>query len=383
MRGRPRAPFHWRWLVDSPLLLASWASFVLVVLALRPVAAALRAAEAVQAETDQAQARLCAEQVAADLLRAGEVDLGRSDAVVVRLGSLVCTATPAGDGGLRVAVQGRAGRAHEFWCEALPGGAPAALREPLTVFGAAPLPPDLAAAPRPPAAARPRLLVPERHVEALSTLGFARDPAVGLLHLAAGTDAEDLTWGAGRAELALEPATGVVVVPGNLWLCGTGPLTLRLARDLTVVVRGNLYLGRSVTVVGPGRLLLATDAAAGRPFADRDGNGRWSAGDGLLGPEPFRGPIEGAGGVWLGLPGEPGPVLEVGAGLLVDGELHLNADTTVHGPVVLGHGVTRLADGVALRPTGRRLPDVERGRVPGLRPEGAPRPGRLLAAPPR
>ena len=83
----------------------------------------------------------------------------------------------------------------------------------------------------------------------------AADPGLALLRLSAGTDRTDYVLGGGRSAGAPKiPDDGVVVVDGNLWVdCGGQPLELTLVRDLTIVVRGNVYLGRSVRVLGAGR----------------------------------------------------------------------------------------------------------------------------------
>jgi len=153
-----------------------------------------------------------------------------------------------------------------------------------------------------------------------------------------------------------------------------------LRRDHVVVVRGNLYVGRSILVDGPGRLVLVTCAGAGeRSFADVDGNGRWSQSDRLFGPGDFAGPAEGAGNVYLGLPGSPGRVV-CDVSLVVAGELHLGATAQVAGPVVLGHGATATAVGARLEPTRRWVFRVDRESVPGFVTDGAPRPGVLVRA---
>ncbi len=207
---------------------------------------------------------------------------------------------------------------------------------------------------------------------------FVRDPSVALATWSVGTDGPDFVLGpfAGQAWNA---GADVFVVPGHLWLPPHAePVTVRLTRDVLVVVRGNLYLGNSVRVYGGGRLLFhvqpGTDAVA---FADRDGNGRWSAGDRPCDPAiAFSGLIEGGGSAFLGLPGA-NTRISCDAGLVVEGELHLRAAVTVSGPLILGSGVTRNVPDGRVQPTGLWAFDVAREPVPGMATTGLPRPGRL------
>ena len=207
---------------------------------------------------------------------------------------------------------------------------------------------------------------------------FVRDPGVALATWSVGTDGPDYVLGPFAGQ-AWNVGAEVFVVPGHLWLPPHAePVTIRLTRDVLVVVRGNLYLGNSVRVHGGGRLVFLVqpglDAVA---FADRDGNGRWSAGDRACDPAvPFAGPIEGGGSAFLGLPGASAR-LSCDAGLVVAGELHLRAAVTVSGPLVLGAGVTRNAPGGRVQPTGAWTFDVERESVPGMATNGLPRPSRL------
>lgn len=207
---------------------------------------------------------------------------------------------------------------------------------------------------------------------------FARDPGVALATWSVGTDGPDFVLGPFTGQ-AWNVSGGVFVVPGHLWLPPhVEPVTIRLTRDVLVVVRGNLYLGNSVRVYGGGRLVFLVqpgpDAVA---FADRDGNGRWSAGDRICDQaEPFSGPIEGGGGAFFGLPGANAR-LSCDAGIVVEGELHLRAVVAVSGPLVLGGGVTRNAPEGRVQPTGAWTFDVERESVPGIATSGLPRPGRL------
>lgn len=207
---------------------------------------------------------------------------------------------------------------------------------------------------------------------------FVRDPGVALATWSVGTDGPDYVLGPFAGQ-AWNVGVDVFVVPGHLWLPPHGePVTVRLTRDVLVVVRGNLYLGNSVRVYGGGRLVFLVqsgpDAVA---FADRDGNGRWSAGDRACDPAvSFHGPIEGGGSAFLGLPGGNAR-LSCDAGLVVEGELHVRAAVTVAGPLILGAGVTRNAPDGRVQPTGTWTFDVERESVPGMATRGLPRPSRL------
>lgn len=207
---------------------------------------------------------------------------------------------------------------------------------------------------------------------------FVRDPGVALATWSVGTDGPDYVLGPFAGQ-AWNSGAGVFVVPGHLWMPPNAePVTVRLTRDVLVVVRGNLYLGNSLRVYGGGRLVFhvqpGPDAVA---FADRDGNGRWSAGDRPCDPATaFSGPVEGGGCVFFGLPGSSAR-LSCDAGLVVEGELQLRAAVTVAGPLVLGSGVTRNAPEGRVQPTGAWSFDVERELVPGFATTGQPRPGRL------
>ena len=122
-------------------------------------------------------------------------------------------------------------------------------------------------------------------------------------------------------------ACELLVVPGHLWIVASPRADLvRLDRDLTVVVEGNLYVGASLEIEGPGRLLFVTIAGdLARPFADRDGNGRWSEGD-VTRQGEFLGVLEGGGNVYLGLPNSAAAI-SLDAGLIAGGEVHVAAPT--------------------------------------------------------
>jgi hypothetical protein len=146
-------------------------------------------------------------------------------------------------------------------------------------------------------------------------------------------------------------------------------------------VCGNLYVGRSVRVVGEGRLLFTTvvpeHAAA---FADSDFDGRWSSPEAVRGRSQFQGPPEGGGAVYFGLAGATASV-HLGAGVVVVGELHVAADSAVAGPLVLAFGVVKPRDrAVRLEAEGAWSFQTERERVPGFAVTGGVRPSRLRPA---
>jgi hypothetical protein len=361
-------------LFDSPLLVSVWIAVVLVAISLGWTFSALRRADEVAARAEAVLARMCADEAARKWLAAG--DAGSSAPFALGCGA-TCTVVPdARRQRLDVSVSLPSSAECRFRCELLPGGAPAAFALPFATAAGRSLPPGMPEPVQLPVEAMPVLQVDKRPWSPAQNAAFARDAALALLRLPTGTDRDDFVLGAGVDQLQLlAPRDGLLVFDGNLWLDAGDPLTIELNQDLTVVVRGNLYLGRSLRIEGSGHLLLAVQAAPGLPFADRDGNGRWSAGDELLVDGEFRGPMEGSGAVWLGLPGRAPDELVIDAGVEVSGELQLLANASVRGPLLLHHGVTVLRTGAVLRATGERLPQVGRCRVPGYRPEGRPRPG--------
>jgi len=273
---------------------------------------------------------------------------------------------------------------HQFVVEELPGAGPIALGRAASV--------------REPSASTlvtaPALLAPgeEPRLDAAALAGAARpelceglqrDSGVALLHRAVGTDRDDFVLAAGRSSVTLDVVDQVLAVPGHLWIpAGTAPLVVELPRDLTVVVFGNLYLGRSVRLSGPGRLTVVTavpeDAVA---FADLDGNGQLGAADRVLGADRFRGPVEGAGSVYLGLR-HGGRCIDFAGALVVAGQLHLAADARVAGPLVLQHGVSTVGDrSLRLHAAGDWCFLPERERIPGFMTSGPPRAGRLVLQP--
>ena len=289
------------------------------------------------------------------------------------------TANVAHDGtSLVVTTRDRAGHTHRFVAVQLAGAAPAAFAH---AFAAGEVPAGSGAVALD-AGDVPRLddALPELALGAEACGLVQRDHGVALQHWEAGTDADDFVF-RGRGPVDLAAVGDVLVVPGHLWIPPDAtPLALVARRDCVVVVRGNLYLGRSVRVDGGGRVLFAVVPASGASmFADRDRNGRWSDGDRLCAGTSFAGPIEGGGSVWCGH-GARGP-LTCGAGLFAAGELHVETDTVIAGPVVVGHGVTRTSPDARLQPLGAWCFHPERERVPGFATSGAPRAGVLRCEP--
>lgn len=379
-RRRPRQLLAWqlRLLLDQPLLLAIWFAVGVAAAVAAAVIAAAGAATAVQTEARIAMADLMAEATALAAVAGDAVPR-------LRLGPTACSLLPRQDGGEpRLLVEGQGLRRRVYGFEVLPGGAPAALALPFAYAGDPP-PPGLAPQAEPiDRALLPRLAadLPDTAQAPASTGAITADDSIALLRLRSGTDRRDYQLGRGDAcELPLRaPGSGVVAVDGNLWIdAGARPLRLRLDRDLTLVVRGNVYVGRSVLVRG-GRLLLVAVAEPGQQFRDLDGDCRWSSGDQLLaGSAPYRGPQEGSGGVFLGFADVRPQRLQLDLGLVVQGELHLAAaEVQSCGPILLFHGCTR-APGTRgrLLVAAERLPLVDRELVPGFAVSGPPRPGLL------
>lgn len=362
------APRRW---ADSPLPVAVLGLVACLLAGVVQVAGALARAEVVRREVVAELAGLAANAAA---LEVGVTMPGRRTVVVgehvvdVEVGGRV----------VACAVRGRDGEVARFVAPVLAGALPAALAhrfaslDPLAVAtvgeGAVVTVDELPQLAAEVVAAAPR---------ADRWAGFRRDPAVALLRLEGGTEREDHVFALDEAGTLPVPPAGVLVVPGHLWLTSpSGVLRLGLERDLVVVVEGNLYVAAALVVDGPGRLLVWARVPTGQTaFADRDGNGRYSIGDRLLGASGFDGALEGAGGIYFGLPGFAGE-LACGALLVAEGELQVAAATTLHAPAVAMYGVTELGIG-KLRCGESEVLDVQRDALPGLVVRGVPRPGRL------
>lgn len=302
---------------------------------------------------------------------------------------------------LLVSVLGRRDRAYQYSCDLLPGAGPEVLGSPLNVRHR-----DVADRPAIRSFLRDNpnlridpmdddtvsgLLEPAHTAPTTSTkvAGFVEEDSIALLRLKHGTDRrdfvpDDITGGTWRPRIS---ADGVRVVPGNLWIDrGDKPLRVFLPRSLTIVVHGNLYLGRSVLVSGPGRLVFVTTAPTQKgaedsfDFVDLDGNGGWSTGDRRADggdPATFRGPVEGQAAAYLGLPGAATRLVDVAASIVAAGEFYVRAERTrLRGSLVAGHGIT-WAKACRLELSGDALPNVEREPLPGFCRTGGARPGLL------
>ncbi len=350
--------------------------------------------------------------------RAVEQELSEGEALRVESSSgMLCSASlsgsdlPAVDGSmaddlreLLIEVRGRNQRYYTYRCDLLAGAAPEALGYPLSLrrtaldsradlrrwidvrHGLVPTLFDDAGLPRlldAPVSVSPQVL---RHTVARA--GLRQDDSIALLRTPSGTDLQDHVFVVDQHGICRPrvPRSGTIHLPGHVWLDqGSKPLIIELSRALTVVARGNIYLGRSLRVTGPGKLVLVAQRGDSELFADRDADGRWSADDRLLTGERYRGPVEGTGAIYLGLPGQgadrgrPGVELTIGASLYAQGEVHLVASRAeVHGSLVMGQGITSFGE-PSLVLTGHRLPNTAREGVPGFHCTGARRPGLLTA----
>jgi hypothetical protein len=357
----------------SPWLAAIALAFFVGVHVVQATAAGLAAAAPTAARGEALAAHLLADEAALAAFgrRRPRVDAAApgAEATVLRDGA-----------SLHVCVRDEHGGARWFRGDVLAGAPAAAFTRALTVGedGALALPgayvdPALATAAASPVVAGAPCAVAAGLV--------VRDPAVALQQFVGGTDLDDFLFADGDVDLAC--AGGLVVVPGNLWLeASAAPRTVRASRDVVVVVRGNLYLGRSLRVVGGGRLVLAAVADEGAAvFADRDGDGRLGGPDRLLRRGAAAGPIEGAGGIVVFRQGrEP---LACDAALFADGALHLRRSLQCEGPVALAHGAEALAAGADLVARGRWRFHGQRDAVAGFPTGGGARPGFLRpSAPP-
>ena len=260
------------------------------------------------------------------------------------------------------------GRSYEFGARVLPGAAPALLARAqgvgLPSFGA-----DAREAIRP-GAACPFVV---------------RDESVGLLRIATGTDLVDWRLRLDQDGVVRPRTTEACVarVAGHLWVDRDGkPLTVELDHALTLLVDGNIYLGRSLFVRGNGRLTLVARGCPGLRFHDLDGDGRKSEGDELFDDHPtVATPIEGSGSIYLGLPdhGDANHRIECDAGLWAEGDVVVvEALAIAHSCVLAGLGHRVIGPGARLEsePTWPML--SEREWVPGFVPTGGPRPGPLV-----
>ncbi|MFO1077669.1 MAG: hypothetical protein U1E73_08075 [Planctomycetota bacterium] len=347
--NRPHSPLPW--LLDSPLVLGALMAIGLTVAALREVDQQVQRAAVVEAKADEALARLAVGTVAVGLDREPAAG-GSRDIAGVKV-AFQRTAD-----GVELAATTPTGAVFGYRCAIQAGAAPAALGR---VSGAEVPVPDPAAL--------------EHSSRAADHPCFRRDSGIALRHLGYGTDLEDFVLGEAAAALDLG-APRVILVQGHLWVApGSVPLRVRCDHDVTVVVEGNFYAGRGIAVAGPGRLVLALRATGGAvAFADRDGDGRWSGGDGAPAGGAFHGAIEGAGSAFFGLPRAADP-MTFACGFLVGGYVHARCAAAVEGPFATANPVVPLAAAGRVVPVGLRLYCPEREAVPGFALAGAPRTG--------
>lgn len=356
--------------VLSPWLAGLIGAFVVAMTMVGDVARVLRRSVDVAERLDAARAHLVAD---AAVLAAFAHPAAPATSMLGGTRATVCA-----DGDV-VAVECRLpdGDTHRFVGRVLPGAPPPALSRGFTSSVTRP---RVSSAPSAPLEALP-VLDPEALATATrgdATTLLRRDPGVALHCWKAGTDAEDFVLADGGNGVDLMTAGELLLVPGHLWIeASREPLVLRADRDVVIVVQGNLYLGRSVRVVGSGRVVFATQIPNGtRAFVDCDANGRWSDRDLLLAGAPDAGPIEGAGSVFFGRAGATQPI-ECAPAIVVAGAAHVFVTTTVAGPLVLGHGATALRAGAELVPAGEWHFHPERDGVPGFVTAGSPRPSLL------
>lgn len=381
-----RSRWHWRWLLDSTFVVAVWVGMLAVTMVVARASASLYAESRLQAAIDRELAALVAEQAAfasAEPVAGNSLLGGR---INTRAGVTCSVSAGIEPGQLMLRPDLRDDDGPTFGCRLLSGTPSPALSVPFAVCGGrSELPAGLPEPTRFPAEAMPRLVAAAAAPAAFGAVALCgaivRDDAIAMVRLPSGTDGDDYVLGGiGSVDQLTVPSSGVIGVPGNLWLDGAkGPLMLRLERDALLVVHGNLYVSRSLQVIGKGRLYVFVVGRDGAMFRDLDGNYRWSRGDEMLTSDDFHGAIEGSGSVWFGLPAQQERRLELDASIVVAGELHLGvAVATLNGPLVLRHGVTRIGGAAgALVVTGARLPEIARQALPGFALSGPTRPSRL------
>lgn len=380
--SRPSAGLVRFWL--SPISLGALAAGCVAVLVLARAVTEVREANSLRKQVHGLAARVAAEESALAYVQSHGVRDRR--AVDAGNGLVVETSVQRVEDSQQLRLDARvAEHRYSFLFQRLDGGTPYAFGRPLTLGLDAVVPGDWAGGVEAPREELP-ILVDGLDAARDAVDGIAAtDPGLALLRLSAGTDRTDYVLGGGRsAQSPRIPDDGVVVVDGNLWVdCGGQPLELTLVRDLTIVVRGNVYLGRSVRVLGAGRLTVATDAKGATSFSDLDGNGRWSVGEPLHGADSFRGPLEGGGNVYVGMPREAPEPIELDLGLVCVGVMHVAAaEATVHGPLAVGAAGVRLhASGGRVVATGKRMPSLRRSALPGFAAIGSPRPSALVPVP--
>ncbi len=255
------------------------------------------------------------------------------------------------------------GRSYSFMCEILSGSLPPTLRRPLSVLGEVnrSLFDDEFALSATKASDFPRVDLSacnRRDVTAAGCKSFVHDVSIALLHLRNGTDQSDYRLEA-DPDGVLRPRfgeSGILVVDGNLWVeRGRGTLQIELARPATLVVRGNVYLGRSLACIGSGRLTIVAEASD---------IGEWS---------------EGSGNVFLGLVEDDAKqVVSIDASLVATSDCVVSSNSaTVLGAVVVGGDLIATHEESRLVVAGTRLPH-SREPNPGIVRRGSRRPSVLV-----
>ncbi len=348
---------------DQPLLVVAWFAIVAMFLTIGQVAISVSASRVVDRGAREVVLLLAAEEAAFAAVRDGVVPKGD---LSLRAGAgfecRVRVLPGEYNTHLRVSVLGPGHVEAVFDCPLLLGSVPNAFKRSLCL-ARVDVPDALTVMPLPIQLSSPDF--PRLDHEDLETCradtagtrGFVVDDSIALLHLSDGTDLTDYRFSMssrGHAEPTF-PASGVIRIDGHLWVDrGEEPLRLRLLRDLTIIVDGNFYLGRSLRVDGDGRLTVVA----------RGG----------------RGVREGVGSVWLGLPCKEvtADVVDLEASILADADLRVEAGLViVRGGIVSLGGLSRGLGGRELRVTGERVFDIHRERMPGFEPCGSPRPGIL------
>jgi hypothetical protein len=343
-------------------------------------------------------AAAAAEEAAFD---AAARDLATDEVLQVQSSTgMLCSVSPSssaeGTSNLVVEVRGRNQRYYSYSCELLAGAAPRALGYPLSVRSSVlDARKDLRAWLAGQADLRldrmnddtdlPRLKNEAQQAVspyAAAWAGLRRDDSLALLRTPSGTDLRDHVFAVDKEGICRPrvPESGTILLAGHLWVDrGPQAVVIELPRSLTLVARGNIYIGRSLVVRGPGKLTLVALRGDSELFADRNTDGRWSAGDDLLTGDHYRGPVEGTGAIYLGLPAQPEATesVVVGASLHAQGEVHLLAGRSeIQGALVVGQGLTRSGKADLVLP-GTRLPNTQRERVPGFQRHGGRRPSLL------
>lgn len=262
-------------------------------------------------------------------------------------------------------------RVYRYECDVLDGSPPFALSEPLVLFGdfdGELHGGDLFAARARTAPGFPHLDLEGLDASGLSAEqlpGFVRDGSIALARLQGGTDRVDFRLEADADGVVTLRAgdEGLIVVDGNLWIDrGDVPLRIDVEDPVTVVVRGNLYVGRSILVEGSSPLHF---------YVRRDTGSRWSEGGGRLICGLERGARAGQRSAQATQQDAPRLILE--PGFVIEQSATLGADTETAAALVVG-GDLRV-DG-RLYTSGRRVTDP-RTVPPGFAVRGTARPGRL------